>query len=268
MKRIHRIILLVGVLLLGFVILTSQTVDIRNDYLRSELQEEDYAKGRAMLQEMEDAYGGKENYLAYQQATFIQKADWYGRKRISNWDTVPQRFQMVSYPHSEDCELTLLNGPNTGLKWGLADGKSYTIQEGQARQYAQNDHQKDKLIFKNYWFQFPFRVGEAEIVSYAGKAEVAGKSYDLVYATWGSEAANGDYDQFLLYLDPETRMIAYLHFTVRDKFKVLSMTAKFDNFKTVDQLTLPHSQYVTFGKPPSRKIKAHENHYEEIRFSD
>ena len=40
---------------------------------------------------------------------------------------------------------------------------------------------------------------------------------DEFFVTWGSEAANGDYDQYVLYLDKETRLIEWLNFTLRER---------------------------------------------------
>ena len=243
-------------------------LDIRNDFLKKELQQTDYEKGKALILQMENAYGGKENWLAYEKGTFIQRADWYGRKKISGWDTVPQRFEMTSYFGTDNSELTLLNGKNKGTKWGIQNGNFYSQKTNQEKDLKRNNHQADKLLFKNYWFQFPFRVGEAAIIASAGKGEIKGKTYDLVYATWGSEKANKEYDQFLLYLNEETHLIEYLHFTVREKFNAISFTARFDNFKAVDNLVFPFVQYVTQGKPQKSGMKMHENHYEAVSLGE
>ena len=127
---------------------------------------------------------------------------------------------------------------------------------------------KDKLLFKNYWFQFPFRIGEASIIAYAGEGAINGKTYDLVYATWGSESANNEFDQFILYLDKDTRFVEYLYFTVREKLPGVSLTAKFADFREVDKMLLPHSQFVRKGKTHRDGIKLHENHYESIQFGE
>ena len=57
------------------------------------------------------------------------------------------------------------------------------------------------------------------------------KSIYLLYATWGNEEANIEYDQFMLYLDKTTNRIEILYFTVRDKMKRISLTAEFKDFK-------------------------------------
>ena len=35
--------------------------------------------------------------------------------------------------------------------------------ENQEKVFAENNHHRDKLIFKNYWFQFPFLISFSRI---------------------------------------------------------------------------------------------------------
>jgi hypothetical protein len=238
--------------------------DIRTASLLDGVEAADYEKGKALIAEMEAAYGGKEEWMAYKEGVFIQSANWYGRKAISHWDVSPQRFILRCELGTDNSELKLLNGPNTGIRWGIENGTSYSIHSNQERKTEEYNRYSDKLLFKSYWFQFPFRVGEAEFISYAGEATVEGQAYDLVFATWGSEAANATYDQFILYLNKETHLIDWLYFTVRDKIPAVPICAKFDNFKYVDKIVLAHDQYVMQGKPGAKGVKLHENHYEAI----
>lgn len=254
-----------------FLILTSVVIyslyyalDIRTASLLDGVEAADYKKGRALIAEMETAYGGKEQWKAYKEGTFIQLADWYGRKAISHWDTLPQRFVLHCELGTNNSELKLLNGPNTGIRWGIENGESYSIHPNQEKKAEEYNRYSDKLLFKSYWFQFPFRIGEAEFISYAGEAIIEGQAYDLVFATWGSEEANTTYDQFILYLNKETHLIDWLYFTVRDKVPAVPICAKFGNFKYVDKILLAHDQYVMQGKPGAEGIKLHENHYEVI----
>ena len=75
-------------------------------------------------------------------------------------------------------------------------------------------------------------------------------------------ARRKDFDQFMLYLDKETHLIEILHFTVRDKIPVGKLTAVFQDFREVQTLTLPYSQYVRMGSPMEHRLGMHENHYE------
>lgn len=266
--RIRRIIF--GLLLLsliGGIWFVYTPKDIRPAYLQGEITEKDYQAGKTLLAEMQAAYGGKDQWLAHQTGTYAQEADWYEDKfGRAGWDTLPQQFQMTSILGTDDCEFTLLNGKNKGQTWGVTDWNSYQKKEDGTKQFIENEKYEHKLIYKNYWFQLPFRISEAPIIAYGGEATAYGKTYDLLYATWGSEAANSQYDQYLMYIDQETRMIEWLQFTLRENFVFVQITAQFTDFKKVNGITCPFSQYITFGKTGEDNPKVHENRYQWIQF--
>ena len=107
--------------------------------------------------------------------------------------------------------LTALNGPLEGQGWALEDGKHFDLRDGERIAKARPDPHT-KVIIKNWWFQFPFRITEATVVAYAGQEEVGGTTYDRVYATWGSAEPNDTWDQYLLYLHPDTKRMEWYYF--------------------------------------------------------
>lgn len=269
MKKKWKIIgIILGILLIGGLWFILTPTDIRPTYLGDKIAEKDFTKGKALLKEMQNAYGGMDNYLAQKTGTYAQIADWYEDKMgISGWDELPQQFQMTSILGTDDCEFTLLNGPNKSQTWGVQDWKSYQNKNGQ-KDFVRNEKYHHKLIYKNYWFQFPFRISEAPIIAYAGESTVKGKTYDLLYATWGSEFANEEYDQYVLYLDKETRLVEWLNFTLREKANFAKITAQFTDFKSINGIVSPFSQYISVGNPESPGPKVHENRYQWIQFGE
>ena len=254
-------------IIIGTVWFVSMPIDIRPVYLEKSITEDDYKKGEELMTEMQNAYGGRENWLAHQTGSFAQVADWYeDRLGISGWDTLPQQFQMTSFLGTDNSELTLLNGKNQGETWGVKDLKSYQKKPNGEKAFIHNKKYQHKLIFKNYWFQFPFRINEAPIIIYGSESEVNGETYDLLYATWGSEKANRQYDQYVLYLDQKTRLVEWLHFTIRDKLKFIHATAQFTDFRTINGIVAPFNQYITRGQPEGDRPKFHENRYQWIQF--
>ena len=244
-------------------------VDIRPEYLGDKISEADYAKGKALMEEMQTAYGGLDNWLAFGEGSYEQVADWYDNPLgIAGWDELPQSFHMKSFLGTDNSELKLLNGKNKGQIWGTEAGKTYQLLEKGEKEYVPNDKYQHKMIFKNYWFQFPFRIGEAPIVAYAGEAQVEDETYDLLYVTWGSEAPNRTYDQYVLYLNKKTRYVEWLHFTLRDKVNFIHIAAQFADFKSINGIVSPFTQYVRFGKPGSEGPKMHENRYQWIQFGE
>ncbi|MEM6347206.1 MAG: hypothetical protein AAF927_25175 [Bacteroidota bacterium] len=265
-KRSIIILIVFAILLLLGLVVVNTPIDLRPEAIASGISPAQYQKGKKLLAEMQEAYGGKEQWLAKKTGSYEQIAEWYGNSLIAGWDTVPQRFQMTSSLGTDNSEMTLVNGPNQGQRWGVEEGKSYHLSSLGEREFMPNDKYQHKLIYKNYWFQFPFRIDEAPIIAYAGEASVDGKAYDLLYVTWETEAPNAQYDQYVLYLDKETKQIEWLNFTVREKFKFAPFTAQFTDIKRVDDILCPFSQYVSLGSPTNRFKKLHENHYQWISF--
>lgn len=262
------IIFLASALLFFVIVLVlfNRPSDLRPAAVKNGISPEQFQKGKELLIEMQNAYGGKEEWLAKKKGSYEQIADWYGRWYIGGWDTLPQHFQMTSILGTDDCEMTLLNGSNSGQRWGVEGWKTYFVNNQGEKQFKLHEQYKHKLIYKNYWFQFPFRIDEAPIIAYAGEAILEGKTYHLIYATWGSETPNANYDQYVLYLDKETKHIEWLNFTVREQFKSFKLAAQFTNLKNVDGILCPFSQYLFIGNPDNRFINLHENHYQWIRF--
>jgi len=187
-------------------------VDIRPVQIRKEIQEEDFTKGSRLLKEMQDAYGGIEYWKTLGRGSYAQEADWYDDKLgVAGWDTNPQKFEMTSFLGSDDSQFKLLNGANKDQTWGVEDWKTYELVGG-LKEFVENEKYQHKLVYKNYWFQFPFRISEAPIIAYAGESTVKGETYDLLYATWGSESANTKFDQYVLYIDKETKLVEWLFY--------------------------------------------------------
>lgn len=268
MKKKWKIILgIVAIIIIGVVWFVNTPVDIRPASLKKKIAKADYEKGEQLIKEMQDAYGGMDNWLAHQTATYAQVADWYGDQfGLSNWDTMPQAIQITSVLGTDNSELTILNGPAKGKRCGVEAWKYYVKEGEDKKSFVEQEKYMQKLMFKNYWFQFPFRISEAPIIAYAGEDTVDGETYDLVYATWGSEAANRDYDQYILYLDKKTRLVEWLYFTVREKFKFLHATNHFTDFRTVNGIVVPFNQFVTGDAPNSDGPKLHENRYQWVQF--
>ncbi|MEO0898121.1 MAG: hypothetical protein AAFY71_17050 [Bacteroidota bacterium] len=268
MKRVFNISLFVlALLLVAALFMVNSLTDLRTKDLKGGISPTQLAEGKKLLEEMQEAYGGKEYWLAKGKGSYEQIAEWYGNTLVAGWDTIPQHFNMTSTLGTDNCFMTLLNGPTRGEIWGVEEDKTYSLQAYEEKKFVQNKQAHHKLIYKNYWFQFPFRIDEAPIIAYAGEGTVEGKIYDLLFVTWKTEAPNADYDQCILYIDKETRHIEWLHFTVREIFTFISFTAHFTDIKEVEGILHPFSMYVSIGQPDKKIAKLHENHYQRIWYN-
>lgn len=233
--------------------------DSHNANFQKDFTEADYSKGKNIIAQMQAAYGGKTTWQAYTVGRFHQKADWYGELALSGWDTLPQHFAMISKLGTNDSELFLINGKNKRQNWGIEKNKTYLLQSNQEKVFADIPIASQKVLLKNFWFQFPFRVDEANHIAFAGEQQLNGQDYDLVSVSWAKNQ-NPIIDHCILYLNRKSHFIDLVHY----ELNATEMLAEFANFKAVDKLILPYSQYTKTGSPLGENVKSHENHYVDI----
>ena len=267
MRRILKIGgIILAVALIGGIWFVNSPADIKPSYLGNKIADKDFVKGKTLLKEMQAAHGGMDDWLAHQTGSFVQMLG-SPDDTFTNEEDAPKQFQMTSILGTDDSEYVVLNGSDKGQTWGMKDWKSYQIKNGQ-KEFIHNSFYYEKMTNSNYWFQFPFRISEAPIIAYAGERTVKGTSYDLLYATWGSEAANREYDQYVLYINQETKIVEWLNFTYRGKAKFLNVTAQFTDFQTVNGIVTPFSHHTTLGAPESEGFKMGTKSYLWIQFGE
>jgi len=236
--------------------------DIRNDFLKKGSSPENAKKGKELITKLENACGGYDHWKKFKTAEFTQTADWYENE--TNWTVNPQEFKMTCSIGSSDGSLTLLNGPKKGTSWNIKNGMTYSPDGKMDKENHQMVwHKQD---YKSYWFQIPFRIRDADFISYGGQREIEGVNYNIVYATWHSETPNSKYDQYMLYLHPETHQLHWLEFTLRDRHPMAGGISQFTKYKENNGLTLPMSQFITMGTLDKPMKKLHENHYQSFSF--
>jgi len=255
---------ILGVLLIGGTWFVNTPVDIKPNYLGDKITEEDFAKGNILMNEMQAAYGGKDNFLAHKTGSFVQLAG-VPDDTLSTEGEAPIQFQMTSILGTDDSEYTLLNGVDKGQTWGMDNWRSYLLKGGQ-KEFEHHKSYYEKMVNSNYWFQFPFRISEAPIIAYGGESTVKGETYDLLYATWGSEDVNREYDQYVLYLNQDTKLIEWLNFTYRGKARFVHVTAQFVDFKSINGIVAPFSHHTTFGSPENEGFSLGSKSYLWIQF--
>ena len=97
----------------------------------------------------------------------------------------------------------------------------------------------------HYFVEMPQRLTEAAIVRAAGKERVGGVDYDVVYATWGTVGANPTYDQYRIYMDPETHQLAKVWYTVREIGGFVTGVAHLEDRREVGGFVFAHHVPVT-----------------------
>ncbi|MEO0734920.1 MAG: hypothetical protein AAFZ52_18935, partial [Bacteroidota bacterium] len=154
--------------------------------------------------------------------------------------------------------VTFLEGRKTGKTYGLQSWQGYlTGKDGTTK--TKNSARYDwGLPTYHYVIEGPMRLRGADIVRYAGETEFEGQAYDLVYATWGEDAPHKEHDQWLVYINRNTKMVDLTELTINDFFLPMpkgmkGATVRYDRAAADNGSYLPTVAYIQLGKPKAKK---------------
>lgn len=242
--------------------------NIRPAALGSEISLDQETEGRVLLSQVVAAYGGQDTWRSTLSAKFVLFEDWYGNTERSQWKADPQKLLVEIRPFSDQGSMLLMNGNDGGMNYSLTDTSFYELVPRGNPVRSSREVYEEKLRTNLYWFEFPFRIAQAQIVGYGGTIAVDEKTYELVYCTWGNANAQASTDQYLLYIDPDTHLIDYVHYTNRSKYIFISLTAQYLDFHTINGITIPHQQRIRLGSPGSGGAKILERSYHDVTLTE
>lgn len=147
-----------------------------------------------------------------------------------------------------DGSALLLDGKKEGDLIGLQSWIYYEKTKGRAN--IQNVDTGDKfnklefgLVVFHYFLELPYRLYHAPIKRYYGQREWKGQTYDLVFASWESEAANPDFDQYILWINTESQLVDYCIYTLRDNNSALTRhkygSIAYQDYRDIDGFKVP-----------------------------
>lgn len=227
-------------------------VDIRPEPIaQSGVTPEAAARGRALMAEMIHAHGGVEAWKAHTNVAIELSDTWHSawrRALAMPWSHNGQRMRLDIRIADHAARFTFLDGPGEGEVWGLVGDRSWKQPKGEP---VEDD---DGVAFWvrsfTYFVEMPFRLPEAEIIAYAGQETVAGKVYDRVFLTWRAPEPQDDIDQWIAYIDPETKRLVWAAYTLRELAIVPKGAMRFQGHQDVGGVMLPHD-LASFRNPQS-----------------
>lgn len=193
------------------------TADLRPDSLVDDTPEA-RAEGTARLEALADAHGA-EAWKQYDVMDVDVEDVWHGelmQRGMMHWAESPQSLHGRFVRGAWTGELELLSGPDAGDRWGVQSWKSWTAEPGADPVFVDDELVEFVVPTTQYFLELPLRIGSATVTLEAGKALWEGKNYDVVFATWESPEPVDDMDQYVLFIDPDTGLLARTDFTVRD----------------------------------------------------
>lgn len=206
---------------LASIITSCGAVDLRTSTVLNDPNSTEQ-NGRLLLENSMKKMG----YEAFSKTKVYEATAQFKWKGI--WLTMP----MNSFPGNNKKDLRFRFATNTfdgqieyleGRKQGTIQGiQSWQGYKTEVQSDFLKQHEHDRYLWGlatyHYILESPLRMLEATIIRYAGEKEQDGELYDLVYATWGSEAPNKNYDRWLIYINKKTGFIDLTEVTINDFF--------------------------------------------------
>lgn len=222
-------------------------------------------KGKALLEASSKAQGF-DHFNKHEVYEFVTEDHWQGPMAGMGklWSNKKTRMLFRYVPNTFDATVEFLDGKKKNKVAGL---QSWNYYEKESNQSEANFNVKSnaRYIFGmaafQYFTEISQRLSNAPIIRYAGEKQFKGTEYELVYVTWESIKPNKDYDQYIVYINKNTKVIEYLSYTLRDNYlkmpgaAVFYGTVHFDNYQEVDGFMVPFEQYVFLGKPKKNDQK-------------
>ncbi len=134
----------------------------------------------------------------------------------------------VNYNYNTfDGQGVYLNGKRKGILIGVQSWHYYEKGKGKTMPElveggSAADKQEFGLVVLHYFIELPYRLNNAPVKRYYGTRTHNGQKYDLVFVSWGDGTANAEYDQYILWINSETKLVDYCVFTLHDNTNPLT----------------------------------------------
>lgn len=241
-----------------------KTVDLRSTDLRSNPGSTDLeVRGKQLLLETNKAMG-YDQLAATEVYETTAHFNWRGALLLMPMNSLPGNnnkdihFRFAT--NTFDGQVEYLEGRKEDRIHGLQSWEGYYAKNKDAEiEPCSSNRYSWGLATYHYLIEAPQRLLNAEIIRYAGERELFGKQYDLVFVSWGSEAPNKQHDQWLLYINKETKFIDLTELTISDFFVPMPKGLQHGSVwfpsreKTSIGAHLPTEVIVQLGKPKPQK---------------
>ena len=203
-------------------------------------------KGRELLTEMGVAHQIN-MWDSIDTYTIIYKDEFYGflGKKAHPFKEQELTFSLNYVPKKTTGQLEILSGKQKGKAWGIQSGQTYQTDADGIIVPKKNKDMKFWIPTYQYFIELPSRIQEASVVDYVGSKTISGIKTEGVIASWNTVSPQKDIDQYVIWLDAESKRIVKVEYTVRDAYAFVSGAVYFQDYKDYDGFILPSSMPVT-----------------------
>ena len=239
MKLLLRVLVgLIGLLTLAFlVVYFFGTSDLRTDTAENNSNPEKAAQLLAQMAKAHqiEAWDSIESYEVIFEDEFYGFMGATGNPFAEN----KAKFRLQYLSNSYDGRLTILSGKETGSFWGLQSWQTYKGEGEGAPQFKKHINAKFWVPTYQYFIEFPKRILKANALAYAGEKVINHIECEGVIASWNTTAPQRKIDQYLIWIDKDTKRIVKLEYTIREMYNFLTGAAYFQEYQEFDGVLLP-----------------------------
>lgn len=226
----------------------------------------DDSKGRVILKAAAQAHGVSnwEKYATYE-VDFNDQFFGFVGKNGNPFPNNEANLKLQYIPNTFNGRGIFTKGKWEGDIWGIQSWQTYEIDKGEEIEF---EKEKDILFWiptYQYFIEFPLRIQSASLISFAGTAEVEGKTCDLVFASWNTPAPQKDVDQYLIYIDQDSKLITKIDYTIREVYTWLTGTVYFKEMQEVGGIQFPF--YMPVESSLVKKGLLHEMRIKKVAFN-
>lgn len=250
--------------------------DIRTDYVKENGEKkENKAIGKNLLKDAWKAHG-LDKVKAFETYQVIGKDEWRGflGKLGKPWPNVESKMEFNFEIETFNSSVRFLDGKRKDDIAGLQSWHYYEIDEGGvAVEEKMNKRIRFGLSAYQYFFEMVDRLMSAPIITYAGETVFNDKDYELVFVTWHKQEPHRKHDQYLLYLNKETKMLDLAIYTLRENYlkmpggQLIFGSIEFNDYRNTEGVQIPFQQTVYINAPNKDKSNvAHIFTVESFKF--
>ena len=137
--------------------------------------------------------------------------------------------------------MSYTSGEKNGKTWGIQSWNTYEFNESGIAEFQKNKDTYFWLPTYQYFIEFPLRIQEATAVNYAGEKTIDGKVCEGVLASWETTKPQKKIDQYLIWIDRDTKRIYKLEYTIREVMSFIKGAVYYNDYVEYNGILLPSS---------------------------
>lgn len=202
-------------------------------------------KARKLLIEMGEAHQiNKWNEIESYQVIFQDQFHGFIGKQAHPFKEQDVTFSLDYFPNTDTGRMEFLTGEQKGTVWACQNGETYLMNEAGQLVKEKNKDMAFWIPTYQYFIEFPLRIQEATIVDYIGTKTIAGIETKGVIASWDTVKPQKGIDQYIIWINAESKLIEQVDYTIRDAYPFLTGGAYMGFYVDFGDMLLPETMPV------------------------